>query len=660
MGAIRTMIKPHDQAGLDGDAAGVGRGEGWRARAASLVARAGTGHRAYIRVSSDRQERMETAETQLDAFDAHTRALNIAFEKIYIDEDYSGELPLEDRPDSARLLKDAAREKFTLHVFKLDRLARGTLNQLMSVQALADLGVPIVSVTEPYLNDATSRGARVLRVISALQSEEELENLSVRVRAGQQRSAKAGRWTNGPPPYGYVKGRDGRLEPHPHESTVVALIFSLYCSGLSTQAVADALNERGEPQPRGGARTQAHLAARPWYDSTVLNILKNETYAGRGVWGRTRNTKRRGRLVRVTDAPAEERVYFEVPALVTREQWDEAQARCKANTKFSARNSHRFYLLKGLLACGVCGRGYTGHANVENAYYHCSSQGRHRRGIASCGNKPVRADLLDEYVWSVIEAYAMKPDDYVQENEERFTRSFDDEASLRNEIARAAARVSKLREGRARVLRFMRLGPEEGGVSEEEGSRELLSLRKEIETAEGRAADLEDRRTLHERMRRSVASGREVLEKLQARVLVGERPPDRERAEIVRALIHRRIIISKKSSPGGGGGGGGAVADVSLVWGEIPDCADGGLKRYGSISSNPSERYSAMAERIVGSVSSRMRSYPIARASSTIRSASVRPSPVPRKAGRAYSRFISHTASSTLRRATQPAAASPS
>ena len=41
-----------------------------------------------------------------------------------------------------------------------------------------------------------------------------------------------------------------------------------------------------------------------------------------------------------------------------------------------------------------------------------------------------------------------------------------------------------------------------------------------------------------------------------------------------------------------------------------------------------------LAERIVGSVSSRMRSYPIARASSTIRSASVRPSPVPRKAGR--------------------------
>jgi site-specific DNA recombinase len=541
---------------------------------------------AYARVSSEKQEEQNTVETQLDSIRQYCAAGKIALVAQYVDEDYRGELPLDERPDGRRLLADAAARRIDrLLVFRIDRLARGAINQLVTVAALAEHGVKIVSVTEPHYSDDASSSGRLLRNLSAVLSEHELDTLRERTRAGMQRRAREGRWVNGPPPFGYRKGEDGRLEPDPRESTVVALIFSLYCGGLSAQAVAEALNARGEPQPRGGLRDDP--APRPWYDTTVLKIIRNPVYCGRGEWGRTRTVKKRGRLLRVSATEESERIPFEAPALVTGEQWREAQARREQNTRFSRRNSkRRVYVLSGLIECGECARSYSGTRSSTGAYYHCASQGRRRRGVEPCGNKPVRAELLEEYVWSVVEARAASPAGYEREHEEYFAKRFDDEAQIAEEAARALERVERLKAARARVVRLIRLGPEEGGVSEDEGAAELLAAKRQIDAAEAYAREVGDRQAAYARMRGAVASGKEVLEGLRRRLAAGERPSEDERAEILRKLLQSRIVISKKSS----GGRVTAVADVSLVAGSFPDWPPAGLKRYGSISLKPSAR----------------------------------------------------------------------
>jgi Resolvase, N terminal domain len=91
------------------------------------------------------------------------------------------DLPVADRPDGSRLLSDARAKKFdTILVYKLDRLARSTLEILKAVETLGQWDIAIKSMTEPFETDSSVGKF----LVSMLASVAQLERDAIRDRSG--------------------------------------------------------------------------------------------------------------------------------------------------------------------------------------------------------------------------------------------------------------------------------------------------------------------------------------------------------------------------------------------------------------------------------------------------------------------------------------------
>ena len=123
---------------------------------------------------------------------------------IYADDGVSGTVPLDRRPEGAKLLRDARLKKFDqLLVYKLDRLGRETRLTLEAVAELEKSGVRVRSMTEEF-DSQTPTGRLMMTMLSGFAAHER-EVIRERSMAGTERSAEAGVWLGGIVPYGYRK-----------------------------------------------------------------------------------------------------------------------------------------------------------------------------------------------------------------------------------------------------------------------------------------------------------------------------------------------------------------------------------------------------------------------------------------------------------------------
>jgi site-specific DNA recombinase len=218
-------------------------------------------------------------------------------------------------------------------------------------------------------------------------------------------------------PYGYryIKKSDTAeacYEVIEAEAEVVHAVFDLYArAGLSINAIARHLNQQQIATRRGDTR---------WERSTVWALLRNPAYQGKACYGKTevrprqritRPLRQRNRLSSRNSAnherPRQDWIEIAVPALVNEETFAFAQEQLEKNRHYSRRRTIQPTLLQGMLVCRDCGyalyRSSTRTSARKLYYYRClgSDAYRHLRG-ASCANRPVRADYLDEFVWREI------------------------------------------------------------------------------------------------------------------------------------------------------------------------------------------------------------------------------------------------------------------
>ncbi|HEY9899192.1 MAG TPA: recombinase family protein [Pantanalinema sp.] len=148
-----------------------------------------------------------------------------------------------DRPELKKALAHAKREKATLIIAKLDRLARN----VHFITGLMESGVDFVAVDNPT---ATRFTVQILAVLA----EEEARLISVRTKAALQaarkRGAKLGKPENltdsarrkGAEAAGQKASRTARDE----YTAIVPTIMRLRAQGLSLRAIAQHLNQAGE------------------------------------------------------------------------------------------------------------------------------------------------------------------------------------------------------------------------------------------------------------------------------------------------------------------------------------------------------------------------------------------------------------------------------
>jgi site-specific DNA recombinase len=139
-----------------------------------------------------------------------------------------------------------------------------------------------------------------------------------------------------------------------------------------------------------------------WSRPAIGRILGDETYAG--VW--------HGRAGSGTGAPAQaETIAVPVPAIVSRETWELAQARRAARAHLGRHAPAPARWLSGRLACGLCGAtlgppNRSVSAWTELSYYRCPAAADHRyhNYARPCAAPKFRVDVVDNLVWNWAQA----------------------------------------------------------------------------------------------------------------------------------------------------------------------------------------------------------------------------------------------------------------
>ena len=505
----------------------------------------------YARVSTERQEKEETIESQLAAITRHADrgGLRHSPALTYTDDGYSGTWL--DRP-ALDELRDHAREgRFDVVVVLCpDRLARRYAYQVLLLEELKRVGIEVLFCERP-IND--SPDDQLLLQVQGAIAEYERAKMLERCRRGRLHRARQGVLAPPRTPYGYVYsarkyGGDGQIRIHEKEAAMVRQIFAWYAEeGATLYRVVKKLN--ASPwKPRSG---------KAWSHPTVLSILHCEWYVGRAYYGRrshrmqprSRDGMESPGAKRIrTDKPRSEWIEVSVPRILDDELFARVQERIQESRRFSKRCLKRegVYLLRGLLKCGVCGYTYFGHTQtrrskyegrVEHAYYGCrrTSPSAVQGGDKPCTNTRLLAAGVEEVVWTTVRDLLLDSDALAREiSAWLHETTADSKDSDRQKLA--TARLNDLRKQRERLIDAY-----QSGVLD---LADFRSRKEEIEdrtlAVEHELAELRSTESRRELAVRQAAGAQAVVAQLRDRL----RNPDFNlKRAILRLAVEKVVVI---------------------------------------------------------------------------------------------------------------------
>jgi site-specific DNA recombinase len=359
----------------------------------------------YARVSTEKQEKEKTIESQLADLREACKRDGVKIVKEYIDNGFSGATLA--RPALDRLRDDASKGIFNVvYIHSPDRLARKYVYQAIVVEELKKKGIEMVFLNKPLTDSPEDQ---LLLGVQGVIAEYEKAKFAERSRRGRLYKAKMGRIVGNIAPFGYRylkdEQRNGCYVIDEDEARIVKLIFDLYIKLGSVRAVAKELTRMGI-KPRQGVH---------WRQSTLHRILRNETYIGTTYYNKTcsiepAKSKKYVRRPKSSHKFREkvEWIPIKVPPILDEETFKTVQELLKRNSKIHIRSSRK-YLLSGLIECGYCGANYSGDICHGYRFYRCNN--RHRRFPLSrnCNARMISADKIENSIWNAIVQAVMKP-----------------------------------------------------------------------------------------------------------------------------------------------------------------------------------------------------------------------------------------------------------
>jgi site-specific DNA recombinase len=372
----------------------------------------------YLRVSSDDQAERGTSATQAD--ELHRRLATepgVVIVGEYADEGVSGTIPLEDRPAGARLLADARAGLINeIWFYDFGRFGRDMIDNAIARRTLVRLGIRLVSLAEGEPDEF------MFDIKSAVMANERREFLR-KTAHGMARAAREGRYTGGIVPFGFrVEGekQNARLVPDHtpvwSDRSAVDIVVDIYerlaLKGQSCRTIARDFNSLGIPThyARDGRGVRGKQTQGLWRPGRIRNLVVNPVYRGEQQYGRRIDqrgpkTERRGH--EILSAPIE--------GLVSPTLWGAAQDALAANRRM-ANNTHRIYLLKGAMTCGICGLTYSGSWSNAVGWYRCNGGLAERGRIdGRCPGTAVRTDRIEPAIWADVEGWLRNPGDVLDD-----------------------------------------------------------------------------------------------------------------------------------------------------------------------------------------------------------------------------------------------------
>ena len=522
----------------------------------------------YARVSGEQQAKEDTIDSQLEAVTQRiaSDSLECDPELRFVDDGYSGSILV--RPGLERLRDQAAAGAIDrLYMLDPDRLSRKYAYQVLILEELTQCGVEVV-----FLRNPVGRGPEqeLLLQVQGIIAEYERAKILERCRRGKQHAARRGSvnvLSGAPYGYRYVGKHEGggeaRYQVLAEEARVVRQIFEwVGQERCSIGEVCRRLRRDGVPTRTGKSA---------WDRSVVWLILKNPAYKGTAAFGKTRSGELKPQRLRPQrgrpeqprrpasriDTSSEDRIFIEVPGLVSEDLFGAVQAQLEENRRRRRdRPGGGRYLLQGLVVCKRCGYGCYGKptsrasakGKVPYAYYRCTGSDAYRfGGQRLCWNKQIRTDMLDAAVWDDVRRLLSEPERIRKEYERRLQGP---KTGPNREVQHLSKMVRNVKKMISRLIDAYG----EGLLDKSEFVPRIAAARERLAKLEA-----EYRQRIGEAAKEAelrLVTGQ--LEEFASRVSQGLQEPDWEtRREVVRALVKKveideqevRIVYRVSPSP---------------------------------------------------------------------------------------------------------------
>lgn len=365
---------------------------------------------AYCRFSSDNQ-REESIDAQLRAIREYCDKNDYSLVKVYADEAASA--TTDSRKEFLRMMEDSGGSKFdVIIVHKLDRFSRNKYDSAIYKKKLKDHNIKLISVLERL--DGSPESIILESMLEGM-AEYFSKNLAREVMKGLKENALKCQHTGGIPPTGYDVGPNKTYVINEAEAEIVRKIFRMYLAGNGYALIAQDLNNSGQCTKRCGLFTK----------NSIRDILLNEKYTGVYVYNKRLSKKDNHKY---KDDKEIIRIEGGIPAIVSKEDFEEVQKRILEKRRGPRMNSKRFYLLTGKIECGECGSAYVGagYAGGRNGkrypIYSCTGKKQH-----TCNNKVIRQELIENFVIT-----ELKNNVFTDEAIERITKELSIKIQERN------------------------------------------------------------------------------------------------------------------------------------------------------------------------------------------------------------------------------------
>lgn len=372
----------------------------------------------YIRLSytDDRSNESDSVGNQrklIENFVAHNPDIEVVSEKI--DDGYSG--ILFDRPAFKEMMQDITDGKINCVIVKdLSRLGREYIETGRYLRRVFPAyGVRFIAINDNIDTARENSGDDLAVSVKNIMNEAYCRDISIKTRSSLDIKRRNGDFVGAFTVYGYLKSEDNknRLEIDPYAANIVRTIFRMRLEGSSASRIASELNRlcilsplaykknKGLPYAKGGYADNEDCK---WSATTIIRILKDETYTGVLVQGKQGTPHYK--LKTLEQHPASE--WIRVPdahdAIIERHDFELVQRIRHLDTR-TAPDKSSVYLFSGILICGCCGSRMTRKTNragdKEYHYYYCPTGKKH-----GCDNPVmIKEDDLVECVRSSLKGH---------------------------------------------------------------------------------------------------------------------------------------------------------------------------------------------------------------------------------------------------------------
>ena len=313
----------------------------------------------YIRLSKEGENEgpSESVTNQKSLLDEFVKNNRLSVYDVYIDDGYSG--TNFDRPAFQRMIGDIEAGKVNMVITKdLSRLGRDYIMTGHYMERyFPEKRVRYISLLDG-IDTGVESTANDITPFRAIMNDMYAKDISRKIKSVKRDKQRKGQFIGGKPVYGYKMHptEKNKIVVDEEAAVVVRRIFAMALDGISCRKIAAKLNEEGVPTPAAYAGLPVPNPGPYtglWSSERISEMLKNETYIGNMVQGRTVKISYKSRKCLKQDRENWVVVEGTHEPLVDNETFQ--KVRMLVNSRRHTRSRTYDFLLKGMIFCHECG-----------------------------------------------------------------------------------------------------------------------------------------------------------------------------------------------------------------------------------------------------------------------------------------------------------------